>query len=99
MTASARRCSNNIRNQGYYDMTQAAHMGGMLFLKALPYYENLRHELGAHHYQVKERQTFLEPRDKIKAAIGHSPNFADSLLAAWWAKTDRPRDGFRVRTA
>lgn len=90
---------NNIRSQGYYDIAQAVHTGRLLFHEDLPYYEALRGELGAHHSFTKERQTMLEPKDKIKAAIGHSPDFADSLLAAWWAMTYREAVTFRVRTA
>jgi hypothetical protein len=62
---------NNIRSQGYYDMAQAAHQGNMLFLEGLPYYDNLRGEMGAHHYVDKERLTQVEEKAKIKAAIGH----------------------------
>ena len=44
--------------------------------------------------------TIVKKKDKIKAAIGHSPDFADSLLAAWWCKTYQPtRPVFRVRRA
>lgn len=70
-----------------------------LFLDSLPYYENLRLQLGARHYVVKERLTQVEDKAKIKTAIGHSPDYADSLLAAWWVKTDIPRIIFRVRQA
>ena len=43
----------------------------------------------------------IRPRwqDKIKAAIGHSPDFADSLLAAWWCRAHPPKPLFRVRAA
>ena len=43
--------------------------------------------------------TIVEKKDKIKAAIGHSPDFADSLLAAWWCRTYRAKSLFRVRRA
>lgn len=89
---------DNIRSQGYYDMAQALHVAGLMLLDTLPHASELRRELGAHHYQPKERQTIVEKKDKIKAAIGHSPDFADSLLAAWWCKTYRPSSGFRVRS-
>jgi hypothetical protein len=49
--------------------------------------------------QPRERQIIVEKKDKIKAAIGHSPDFADSLLAAWWCKTYKPKSLFRVRRA
>jgi hypothetical protein len=42
-------------------------------------------------------QIIVEKKDKIKAAVGHSPDFVDSLLAAWWCRTDQPKSSFRVR--
>ena len=45
----------------------------------------------------EERQIVVEKKDQIKAAIGHSPDFADSLLAAWWCRTYRQQSTFRVR--
>jgi hypothetical protein len=41
----------------------------------------------------------VEKKDRLVAAIGHSPDFADNLLAACWCRTYRPAVGFRVRTA
>ena len=43
--------------------------------------------------------TIVEKKDKIKAIIGHSPDFADSLLAAWWCRAYRAKSLFRVRRA
>jgi hypothetical protein len=59
--------------------------------------DKLRRELGAHHYEPREWQIIVEKKDKIKAAVGHSPDFADSLLAAWWCRTYQPKSSFRVR--
>jgi hypothetical protein len=72
-----------ICSQGYYDMAEAMHTGQLKLLATLPHADKLKRELGAHHYQPRERQIIVEKKDKIKAAIGHSPDFADSLLAAW----------------
>lgn len=57
-------------------------VGQLMLYADLPYGDKLRRELGAHHREVRERQTIAEKKDKIKAAIGQSPNYADSLLAA-----------------
>jgi hypothetical protein len=46
---------------------------------------------------AREWQIIVQKKDKIKAAIGHSPDFADSLLAAWWCRTYQPKGSFRVR--
>jgi len=73
--------------------------GQLQLLDALPHADKLRRELGAHHREVREPMTIVENKDKIKAAIGHSPDFADSLLAAWWCKTYKPKPPFRVRRA
>lgn len=77
---------DNIRSQGYYDMAEAMHTGALQLLDDLPHADKLRRELAAHHYETRERQVIVEKKDKIKAAIGHSPDFADSLLAVWWCK-------------
>ena len=90
---------DNIRSQGFYDMAQAMHTGALQLHADLPFLDKLKRELGAHHYETRQRQVIVEKKDKIKAAIGHSPDFADSLLAAWWCRTYRPVMGFRVRTA
>jgi hypothetical protein len=50
-------------------------------------------------YSGKALPGLLEKKAKIKAAMGHSPDFAVSLLAAWWGTTYRPSVGFGVRTA
>ena len=90
---------DNIRSQGYYDMSEAMHTGSLQLLDGLPHADKLRRELGAHHRDVRERMTIVEKKDKIKAVIGHSPDFADSLLATWWCKAHRPKVMFRVRRA
>jgi hypothetical protein len=51
-------------------------------LDNIPRAPSLKRELAAHHYETRERQVIVEKKDKIKAAIRHSPG-ADSLLAAW----------------
>jgi phage terminase small subunit len=67
--------------------------------KLLNAQHKLKRELGAHRHETRERQVIVEKKDKIKAAIGHSPDFADNLLAAWCGRTYKPSVGFRVRTA
>jgi hypothetical protein len=44
----------------------------------------------------RERQ-IVEKKNRIKASIGHSPDFADSLLAAWWCKMYQLTARLRVR--
>lgn len=90
---------DNIRSQGYYDLAEALHTGALKLHTELPDAAKLRQELGAHHYETQERKVIVEKKDKIKAAIGHSPDFADSLLAAWWCKSYQSVPIFRVRTA
>jgi len=50
-------------------------------------------------YEPRERQIIVAKKDKNNAAIGHSLDFADILLAAWWCKDARPKPLFRVRRA
>ena len=90
---------DNIRSQGYYDMSEATHTGQLMLLDGLPYAASFGGSSGAHHREVRERITIVEEKDRIKAALRHSPDFADSLLAAWWRRTYRPRVAVRVRSA
>ena len=46
-------------------------------------------------HQQRHRRTLIDKsRD---APLGHTPDFADSLLAAWWCRAYRPKVVFRVR--
>lgn len=77
---------NNIRSQCYYDMAEAAHKGELKFLDGLPDYAELKRDLGAHKYEVKERQIIVESKDKLKERLGRSPDFSDAIMAAWWVR-------------
>lgn len=78
---------NNIRSQCYYDMAQAAHQGHLRFLSGLPHYNDLKRDLVSHQYEVRERQIVVESKEKLKERLGRSPDFADSVMAAWWIKS------------
>ncbi len=88
-SAEGIRLFNNIRSQTYYDMAQAAHTGEMYFLEDLPHYSDLKRDLAAHQYETKERQTIVESKDKLKARLGKSPDFSDSVMAAWWCRANQ----------
>lgn len=79
---------NNIRSQTFYDMAQAAQKGELTFLEDLPHYAELKRELSAHHYTPKERAIVVDDKKKVKERLGRSPDFADSLQAAWWCKSN-----------
>jgi len=70
-----------------------------MLLDGLPYAGKLRRELGAHHREVRERMTIVEKMDRIKAALGHSPDFADSLLGACWRRRVARRTARASRSA
>jgi hypothetical protein len=71
---------DNIRSQGFYDLAEAMHTGQVKLLDTLPHADKLRRELGAHHYEPRERQIIVEKKDKIKAAIG---THRTSRTACW----------------
>lgn len=89
---------NNIRSQVMYDMAESANKGELVFLESLPYYTELKRDLGDHFYEVVERQVIVESKRKMKPRTGRSPDYADSLQAAWWLKSqasgpiDEPTD-------
>jgi len=90
---------NNIRSQNLYDMAQALHTGALRLLASLPYLVELRTDMASHQYETRERQTVVESKQKLKARLGRSPDYLDSLQAAWWCKHSAQESGFRVRTA
>lgn len=77
---------NNIRSQNLYDMAQAMHTGELNVIEDLPYLDELKKDMAAHTFEVRERQTVVESKQKLKKRLGRSPDYLDSLQAAWWCE-------------
>lgn len=80
------RLFDNIRSQNFYDMATSTTDGTLTFDDQLSEenYDSLATELEAHGYEPKGKVIIVDKKDKIKERIGHSPDYADSLQAAWW---------------
>lgn len=76
----------NLRSQMYYELRKdliAMNIGNL-------YHEGLRLELKSIKYEVfADRSARVVSKDAIKKILGHSPDFADSLVYANWVKTYR----------
>lgn len=57
-----------------------------LFYEGCPFLGDLKKELLYHLYEVKAKIMCVESKIKLKQRLGRSPDLADSLFIAYWAK-------------
>lgn len=79
---------NNIRSQCYSDMGDAIKRGELVWLRTVSYFSDFKRDFSSHVLEYKERQTIVESKPKMKARLGRSPDYSDSLLAAWWCQAN-----------
>ena len=79
--------TSRSRSKGYYDFSMDMDAGQAKIYENLNTYEELRNQLMVHTFEMNDR---LEPivltKKKIKEAIGHSPDEADSAMIANWIR-------------
>jgi hypothetical protein len=81
---------NNVRSQYYSDMGDAIKKGELLWLRTVQYFHEFKRDFSSHMIEYKERQTIVESKIKMKSRLGRSPDYSDSLLAAWWCRSNAP---------
>lgn len=74
--------THKSRSENYYQLMLDFDSGALKIYHELTGLDNLRKELAAHTYEMREQIPDVCKKDKIKLAIGHSPDFADSLCIA-----------------
>ena len=74
--------THKSRSENYYQLMLDFDSGALKIYHELTGLDNLRKELSAHTYEMREQIPDVCKKDKIKLAIGHSPDFADSLCIA-----------------
>lgn len=75
---------HNIRAEMWFKMAEWVKRGG-----ALPRNERLKKELSSVKYSFKNGKFIIEPKEKIKETLGHSPDLSDAL-ALTFALPDMP---------
>jgi phage terminase large subunit len=74
----------NLRAEQYYKTSQDMQTGALKIYAGLPDKAELRKELAPHEYLNNGKVIKVTPKDKVKEAIGRSPDRADSLVIGRW---------------
>lgn len=78
--------THKSRSQGYYQLMLDMDSGDIKVYHDISTLDNLRKQLMAHSYEMNNQEPSVVKKEKIKAAIGHSPDEADSFMIANWVK-------------
>lgn len=74
--------THKSRSQNYYQLMLDMDSGDLKIYSGINDIDSLRKELSAHSYTMSNQDPDVVKKDKIKQAIGHSPDRADSLAIA-----------------
>ena len=72
----------NLRAYSYWNLRILLQEGKFKIFKTIKNLDALLTELMAHTYEIDAKQVIIESKDKIKKAIGRSPDFADAVVIA-----------------
>lgn len=74
----------NIRGEAIWTMSEKMDNGEFRIHRDLSTWNILKDQLIAHQYSTEERQILINPKKEIKATLGVSPDYAESLYIAFW---------------
>lgn len=74
--------THKSRSEGYYQLMLDMDAGEVKILNTINGLDELRKELSAHTYEMNNQTPDVVKKEKIKQAIGHSPDEADSFMIA-----------------
>lgn len=83
------------RSEGYHQMHLAMDAGTVKIYEGVDDYSELRKDLSMHTYEVNNKVTIVESKDKIKKRLQKSPDFSDAAMMAYWGK-HKPKKEYRV---
>lgn len=92
--------THKSRSDGFYQLMLDFDDGSLKLSQDLSSMEDLRKELSAHTYEMREQVPDVLKKDKIRQVLGRSPDHADSLMIANTVRhlnTDRKGDRFNQR--
>lgn len=78
--------THKSRSQGYYQLMLDMDSGEMKIINTLNELDELRKQLAVHTYEMVNQEASVIKKEKIKQAIGHSPDEADSFMIANWVR-------------
>ena len=74
--------THKTRSENYYQLMLDMDAGDIKIYHEVNDLDGLRRELSAHSYTMENQEPSVVKKDKIKLAIGHSPDRADSFMVA-----------------
>lgn len=74
--------THKSRSEGFYNLMLDMDDGSVKIIHDLKGFDELRRELAAHTYEMDNQTPNVVKKEKIKVAIGRSPDFADSFMIA-----------------
>ena len=78
--------THKSRSENYYQLMLDMDAGEVKILNSLVGLDELRKELSAHSYEMTNQEPSVVKKEKIKQAIGCSPDRADSLAIAGYVR-------------
>lgn len=78
--------THKSRSENYYNLMMDMDAGDIKIYQFMEGLDELRRELMAHSFELINQEPSVVKKDKIKQAIGHSPDFADSFQIANYAR-------------
>ena len=76
--------TSKSRSEGYYNLMLNMDSGTIKIYKDVSTLAELRKELVAHTYEMENQEPKVLKKAKLKEALGHSPDVADSFMIASW---------------
>lgn len=78
--------THKSRSENYYNLMLDMDAGDIKIYHEINDLDGLRRELSAHSYEMNNQEPSVVKKEKIKLAIGHSPDRADSFAIANFAR-------------
>lgn len=83
--SGSKRNFRNIRGEAIWSLMEAMDKGDFKIHRDLSTWQILKDQLISHEYSTEERQILIKSKKDIKATLGVSPDYAESLYIAFWA--------------
>lgn len=82
-----------LRSERYWKLAQAMDSGQFKIYAKTPNLEELRKDLLAHTYEIKDKVTMVESKEKMKKRLRRSPDFSDAVVMGWRPKASSQGSG------
>jgi hypothetical protein len=74
---------DNKRSEVAHKLARDIENGVAFLHSACPFLSEFKKEATMHNYESKDKQLKLEPKDKVKERLGHSPDIFDAVIMGY----------------